>query len=167
MRNPKNVTASPRTLGLCVAIALTLSCAAPADKTTDVRATTDAIRQQIAKYTEALDAADINLASQVWRTSTEVSFIHPAGHARGWEEVKGIYHFFGSAFSERKLTVRDVSVHVNGETAWAEFYWHFAAKQSKDSSPIQTDGRETQIYEKAGNRWQLVHVHYSGPAVAP
>jgi ketosteroid isomerase-like protein len=93
--------------------------------------------------------------------------IHPAGHARGWEEVKGIYKFFGSSFSERKLTVRDVSVHVNGETAWAEFYWHFAAKQSKDGSAVQTDGRETQIYEKAGNRWQLVHVHYSGPAMAP
>jgi len=144
-----------------LAIAFTLSCAASGDKADD------AIRRQIAKYTAALDGADIDLASQVWRTSAEVSFIHPAGHARAWEEVKGIYKFFGSSFSERKLTVRDVSVHVNGETAWAEFYWHFAAKQSKDGSAVQTDGRETQIYEKAGKRWQLVHVHYSSPAMAP
>ncbi len=168
MRNPNSVTAArARAFGLCFAMALTLSCAAPRDKAGDAKVATDAIRQQIAKYTAALDAADINLASQVWRTSAEVSFIHPAGHARGWEEMKEIYKFFGSAFSERKLTVRDVSVHVNGETAWAEFYWHFAAKQSKDGSAVQTDGRETQIYEKAGNRWQLVHVHYSSPAMAP
>ena len=168
MRNPNSATAaSPRAFGLCFAIALTLSCTAPGDKAEDAKAAKDAIRQQIAKYTAALDAADIDLASQVWRTSAEVSFIHPAGHAHGWEEVKGIYNFFGSLFSERKLTVRDVSVHVNGETAWAEFYWHFAAKQSKDGSAVQTDGRETQIYEKAGNRWQLVHVHYSGLAMAP
>ncbi len=121
-----------------------------------------------ARYTAALDAADTDLASQVWRTSADVSFIHPAGHARGWEEVKAIYKFFGSSFSERKLTVRDVSVHVNGDTAWAawaEFYWHFVAKQSNDGSAVQTDGRETQIYDKAGNRWQLVHVHYSSPAI--
>ena len=144
-----------------------LSRAASGDNADDANAAKDAIRQQIAKYTAALDAADIDLASQVWRTSAEVSFIHPAGHAHGWEEVKEIYKFFGSFFSERKLTVRDVSVHVNGETAWAEFYWHFVAKQSKDGSAVQTDGRETQIYEKAGNRWQLVHVHYSGPAMAP
>ena len=157
----------PQAFGLCFAIALTLSCAAPGDKAADAKAPNEAIRQQIAKYTAALDAADIDLAAQVWRTSADVSFIHPAGHARGWEEVKKIYHFFGSFFSERKLTVRDVSVHVNGETAWAEFYWRFAAKQSKDGSPVQTEGRETQIYEKAGNRWQLVHVHYSGPAMAP
>jgi ketosteroid isomerase-like protein len=152
---------------LCFAIALTLSCTASSDKAGDGTAAQDAIRQQIAKYTAALDAADIDLASQVWQNSADVSFIHPAGHAHGWKEVKGIYNFFGSSFSERKLTVRDVSVHVNGETAWAEFYWHFAAKQSKDGSSVQTDGRETQIYEKAGNRWQLVHVHYSGAAMAP
>jgi ketosteroid isomerase-like protein len=168
MRNPNSATAAgARAFGLCFAIALTLSCAASGDKADDAKTAKDAIRRQIARYTAALDAADIDLASQVWRTSAEVSFIHPAGHARGWEEVKKIYKFFGSSFSERKLTVHDVSVHVNGETAWAEFYWHFAAKQSKDGSAVQTDGRETQIYEKAGNRWQLVHVHYSGPAMAP
>jgi ketosteroid isomerase-like protein len=156
-----------RALSLCAAIALTLSCAASGDKADDAKAATDAIRRQIANYTAALDAADIELASQVWLTSPEVSFIHPAGHAHGWEAVKGIYKFFGSSFSERKLTVRDVSIHVNGETAWAEFYWHFVAKQSKDGSTVQTDGRETQIYDKVANHWRLVHVHYSGPPMAP
>jgi ketosteroid isomerase-like protein len=159
--------ASARAFGLCFAIVFTLSCAASRDKAADAKAATEAIRQQVAKYTAALDATDIDLVSQVWRTSADVSFIHPGGHAHGWEEVKEIYSFFGSSFSQRKLTVRDISVHVNGETAWAEFYWHFVAKQSKDGSPVQTDGRETQIYEKAGDRWQLVHVHYSGPPMAP
>ncbi|MBI2690154.1 MAG: nuclear transport factor 2 family protein [Acidobacteria bacterium] len=168
MRNPNSTTAaSARGFGLWFAIALTLSCGASVDKADDAKAAKDAIRQQIAKYTAALDAADIDLASQVWRTSSDVTSIHPAGHAHGWEEMKGFYKFFGSAFSERKLTVRDVSIHVNGETAWAEFYWHFTAKQSKDGAAVQTDGRETQIYEKAGSRWQLVHVHYSSPAMAP
>ena len=168
MSNPSSRTAArARAFGLCFALAFTLPGAARGDKAGDAKAAKDAIRQQIARYTAALDAADIGLAAQVWRTSAEVSFIHPAGHAHGWKEVKEIYNFFGSSFSERKLTVSDVSVHVNGETAWAEFYWHFVAKQSKDGSAVQTDGRETQIYNKVGNRWQLVHVHYSGPAMAP
>jgi ketosteroid isomerase-like protein len=154
-----------RAFSVCVAIALTVSCESSRTQADDAKGAEDAIRQQIARYTAALDAADIDLASQVWRTSPDVSFIHPAGHARGWEEVKGIYKFFGSSFSERKLTVRDVSVHANGDTAWVEFYWHFVAKQNDDGSAVQTDGRETQIYSKAGTRWQLVHVHYSGPAM--
>src|SRR6266516_4904461 len=108
VRNPNRATAvNARALSLCAAIAFTLSCAASGDKADDAKAATDAIRRQIAQYTAALDAADIALASQVWLTSPEVSFIHPAGHAHGWEEVKEIYKFFGSSFSERKLTVRD------------------------------------------------------------
>jgi ketosteroid isomerase-like protein len=168
LRNPNRRTAAKVwAFCLCWAVAITLSCAAPGNKAGDSKAAEEAIRQQIAKYTVALDAADIELASQVWLTSPQVSFIHPGGHGHGWEEVKGIYSFFGSTFSERKLTARDVSVHVNGDSAWAEFYWHFVAKQSKDGVSIQTDGRETQVYNKAGDRWQLVHVHYSGPAMTP
>ena len=149
----------------CLAIAITVSCAPPVFLAADTKTAADAIRQQIAKYTAALDAADINLASQVWRTSSDVSFIHPAGHAHGWEEIKQFYGFFGTAFSERKLTVRDVSIHVNGNGAWVEFYWHFVGKQRNDGAPVETDGRETQVYNKTGSRWQLVHVHYSSPAM--
>jgi ketosteroid isomerase-like protein len=144
----------------------TLLCVACSNKVDDSKAATDSIRSQIAKYTAALDAANINLAAEVWRTSADISFIHPAGHAHGWEEVKGFYNFFGSAFSERKLTLRDEVIHVNGNSAWAEFYWHFIAK-GKDGSMVETDGRETQIYENSGTGWQLVHVHYSGPPLTP
>lgn len=165
MRNPTNVIAAGLSLAMVFTLSYTASCTATRDKAADTKAATDSIRQQVAKYTAALDAADINLASQVWRTTADVSFIHPGGHAHGWEEIKGIYSFFGSSFSERKLTARDVSVHVNGDTAWVEFYWHFDAKQSKDGSPVQTDGRESQVYEKAGDRWELVHGHYSSPVV--
>src|SRR5947207_1788305 len=63
---------------LSFALLFTISCGPPPDSASDVRAATDAIQQQIANYTAPLDAADINLASQVWLTSPDVSFIHPA-----------------------------------------------------------------------------------------
>jgi ketosteroid isomerase-like protein len=164
VKNINRAAAAVLTLGVCFAMVLTLSCGSSGENT---QAATDAIQQQMAKYTAALDAADLDLAAQVWRTSGDISLIHPGGHAHGWEEVKGFYKFFGSAFSERKLTARNVSVHVNGDTAWVEFYWHFTGKQGKDSSVVQTDGRETQVYYRAGNRWQLVHAHYSSPMTMP
>lgn len=84
MRNPNSATAATaRAFRLGCVIALTLSCAAPGAKADDPKAKV-AIQQQIAKYTAALDAADIDLASQVWRTSADISFIHPVGtHAAG------------------------------------------------------------------------------------
>jgi ketosteroid isomerase-like protein len=125
------------------------------------------IRSLIEKYAKSVDDADTTLAAQVWLNSPDVSFIHPLGHEHGFEQIKqNVYtRLMGETFSERKLTVHDVSVHVYGDAAWAEFYWDFAAKFRKDGSPLATHGRETQLYRKEQGRWRLVHVHYSGMPV--
>ncbi len=125
------------------------------------------IRRMIAKYAKSIDEADTTLASQIWSDSPEVSFIHPLGHEHGLEQIKqDVYrHLMGDTFSERKLSIHDISAHVYGDTAWAEFYWDFAAKFREGGSPITTHGRETQVYRKEQGRWRLVHVHYSGMPV--
>jgi ketosteroid isomerase-like protein len=146
---------SPR---LVLALVLLLPCRPQGRQVTEA----DQIRQLIANYAAAVDAADIELAAQVWDNSADVSFIHPLGEAHGWEEVKRFYiDIMGGMFSKRKLTPRDIKVHVYADSAWAEFYWRFIATQKSDGAEVQTSGRETQIYRKAGNRWVLVHVHYS------
>jgi len=141
-----------------IALLLLLPCWAQQPPLTD----SDAIRHLIANYAAAADAADVDLAAQVWDTSADVSFIHPLGYAHGWDEVKSFYtNIMGGMFSQRKLTPRDIKVHVYGDSAWSEFNWHFAATQKKDGAQVQSEGRETQIYRKIGSRWALVHVHYS------
>ena len=126
------------------------------------------IKSVIAKYAKSVDAADTNMASQVWLDSPEASFIHPLGHEHGFEQIKqNVYkRLMGKTFSERKLSVHDVAVQMLGDAAVAEFYWDFSAKFRKDGSPITTHGRETQVYRKTPDGWRLVHVHYSGMPVA-
>jgi ketosteroid isomerase-like protein len=123
-----------------------------------------AIRSLIDKYAKSIDAADTTRGAEVWLDSPNVSFIHPLGHEHGFEQIKqNVYtRLMGETFSERKLSVHDLSIHVFGDSAWAEFYWDFAAKFRKDGSPLTTHGRETQLYHKIQGRWRLVHVHYSG-----
>jgi Xaa-Pro aminopeptidase len=122
------------------------------------------LRSLIEKYAKSVDAADTTLAAEVWLDSSYISFIHPLGHEHGFEQIKqNVYtRLTGETFSERKLSVHDVSIHVFGDAAWAEFYWDFVAKFRKDGSPLTTHGRETQLYQKIQSRWRLVHVHYSG-----
>jgi len=125
------------------------------------------IEHLIAEYARAVDTADVMLVREIWSNSPDVSFIHPLGHEHGIDQVaENVFrHLMGDTFSERKLNIRDVSIHTYGDTAWAEFYWDFAAKFRKDGSPLATKGRETQIYHKEQGRWRLVHVHYSGMPV--
>jgi ketosteroid isomerase-like protein len=125
------------------------------------------ISQMVSKYAQSVDAADTTLATQVWLNSPEVSFIHPRGHEHGLDQIKeNVYkRLMGDTFSERKLRPRDISVHVFHDCAWVEFYWDFTAKLRKDGSPINTHGRESQVYWKTQDGWRLVHVHYSGMPV--
>jgi ketosteroid isomerase-like protein len=130
----------------------------------DHGADVDAIGRIIARYAQSIDAADTTMASQLWWDSPEVSFIHPLGHEHGFDQVKqNVYkRLMGETFSERKLTPRDITIHVYGDAAWSEFYWDFNAQFRKDGRPIATHGRETQIYRKIQGTWRIIHVHYSG-----
>jgi Xaa-Pro aminopeptidase len=90
----------------------------------------DESRALIAKYAKSIDGADTVLASEIWLDSPEASFIHPRGEAHSWDGIKlNIYqHLMGDLFSERDLQVRDITIHVYGDAAWADFNWHFVAK---------------------------------------
>lgn len=142
-------------------------CAATGAKGTQLAHSGDAeaaIRSLIDTYAKSIDAADTTVASEVWATTPDVSLIHPRGHERGWDAVKTRFYeqTMGQNFSERKLTVKNLAIHTYNDTAWAEFYWAFAAKLRSDGSPHTTEGRETQVYRKIKGAWRLVHVHISG-----
>ena len=148
-----------RMLLFCVTV-LAASCSRPTD---DERI----IREQVANYTKALDTGDLGLAAHVWWDTKDVSAITPMGHSHGWNEVKGIYQFFGDNFTDRHLQARDIAVHLMGDTAWVEYNWHFDAKIKANGMEIHSDGRESEVFRKIDAAWRIVHIHYSGPAVSP
>ena len=124
-----------------------------------------AIRDVVKRYLESVEAADTGMARKVWAADERISFIHPMGHERGWEQIKSnVYEkLMGGLFSKRRLAARDVAVKVYGDFAVVEFYWVFDATWKKDGSALQTRGRETQVMRRGkGGAWELVHVHYSG-----
>jgi ketosteroid isomerase-like protein len=122
-----------------------------------------AIHHVIEQYAKAADTVDLNLVSQIWSHSPEVSFIYPLGEEHGFDAIQ--QHFFqgllGGMFSARNLEPHNVEVHVIGDAGWSEFHWTFHATMRKDGSAITTHGVETQVYRKESGKWLLVHVHYS------
>jgi Xaa-Pro aminopeptidase len=142
--------------------------AQPSKKVNEADPNEKEIELLIAKYAISIDRADTDLAAKIWWDSPQVSFVHPLGHERGFDQSKqNIYKLLTvGTFSERKLSVRDVSVQVPGDSALPVFYWDFAAKFRKGETPIATHGRETQLYVKQEGVWRLAHVHYSGMPVS-
>ncbi len=148
--------------GLLLGALLAIGAAAPGQDDGQILALID-------KYAEAATRADTGLAAEVWATDADVTLIHPKGFERGWQQVRtNVYEkLMGAALTDRKLAVHDVTVHVLGEMAWAEFQWDFSAIRRSDGAPVKTRGRETQIYRKTARGWRLVHVHYSGAPDGP
>lgn len=115
----------------------------------------------VAVYAQAVDQADTVLASKLWSPTAEISFIHPKGTEYGWNGIKKIYQTFKDNFTARKLSFSDLKFAYYGDVSWLTFSWTFNATLKSDRSPVQTRGRETQIWRKINYEWRLVHVHYS------
>ena len=153
---------SLRTVPACL---LLLACVAwkPAGAP-DPKADERDIMLLIAQYAASIDAADTGRAAEMWHTFPRASMIHPLGHERGWSDISHNFYrkLMGETFSERKLTTRDIVIHLQGDSAWAEFYWRFQAKLKSTGAAVDHQGRETQIYQRDPmRRWRLHHVHYS------
>lgn len=84
----------------------------------------------------------------------------------GWKEYsEGVQKTFFDNMppnsSELKL-LDDFQVKRSGNLAVTSATFHFWAKM-KDGSKLENDGRVTSVWEKTGDRWLIVHDHWSFP----
>ena len=159
--------------GTCVVLVMVLlSASAGPMRAQDPQQSARAeIRHLMDVYMRAVDDADPKLAATVFLTTEDASFINPVGHERGWKQIADevFVKLMGQTFATRKLTASaEPVIQVFGDAAVAEFDWDFVATLRSNGSPVHTTGRESQFYVRFPDQgWKLVHVHYSGPAVAP
>ncbi|WP_448044291.1 hypothetical protein [Bradyrhizobium liaoningense] len=101
-------------------------------------------------YLQSIDAADADMATKVWSTTPQVSFIHPLGHERGWDQIKT--NFYGKVLEGRlkdrhlKL-VGDPAIHVCGKSAIVEFYWELRRHYKGKRRACARRWQETRVYE--------------------
>ena len=117
-------------------------------------------------YTQSIEMADTTLASELWAHTAEISYINPEGIEYGWNGVKNIYKILRDDFSTRKLSFFNLNFAHYDNVSWLTFNCLFDATMKANNMPVQTKGRETQIWKKTNAGWRLVHVHFSGIPVA-
>lgn len=121
------------------------------------------IQQLQKRYVESIDKADTALVDEVWSHSPDVIFIEPLGTERGLSQVEAfVRDTFGKTFSKRDLQLESPSIHVDGDSAWSEMTWTFHAIFRDTGQPLETKGRETQIFHREHGAWHIIAIHYSG-----
>ena len=116
-------------------------------------------------YRESINhAEDTSLAERVWEQDADVSMIFPLGQARGWDSIRDTFYnkVMAGRFDKRELTIVGTPRVVEREGfGIVEFDWEFHARKREDGAEVTTRGRESQVYQKKGDTFRLVHVHYS------
>jgi len=135
---------------LLAGVVFLIPACATAQEDTGAPADIEAIRHLVDSYTKAVNTIDLNLLSQIWSHSPEVSFIYPLGEEHGFDAIEPhvFQNVMGGMFSAHDLQAHDLAIHVDGDAAWSEFHWVFHATIRKDGSAVSTRGVETQIYRK-------------------
>ena len=127
----------------------------------DLEKEKEAIEAVVDAYIKTINDGDVDLARQIWANEGVVTFIGPQGHFKGVEQIcERIVMSFKNNFIKRDLKKEDLTIIVEGNSAWAEFTWQFDAVRS-DGRDHNARGRETQIFRKVRGKWKLVHIHYS------
>ncbi|MDV2991231.1 MAG: hypothetical protein N4J56_000885 [Chroococcidiopsis sp. SAG 2025] len=83
---------------------------------------------------------------------------------KGWTDYKaGIQsHLFNKMPKFQLAANDDVQVNRRDNLAWKTFTWHLSA-QLNDGTPIESDGRQTDIWEHRNGQWLIIHEHISAP----
>src|SRR5215469_18858957 len=97
---------------------LVLFCIIAAAKTITAQTTSGArdeemLRQLLKTYEKSIDTLDLTLADRIFSHAPEVSFTHPRGTEKGFDQIiKNFYQATMGTFSERELLLENPVVHV-------------------------------------------------------
>src|SRR5262245_18349953 len=68
------------------------------------------LEQVFKTYVQSINAAEVDLASQVWLQSPDIVIVTPVGRYKGWDSVRNeIYPAMQREFTDRNVEVSNVS----------------------------------------------------------
>jgi ketosteroid isomerase-like protein len=112
------------------------------------------------RFYAAFESLDIARMDEVWAQQDHVTCIHPGWTIRsGWPAVRDSWVLiFNNTFSMR-FELTDVMVQVAGDIAWVICVENLTTQQSDE--PQQAKVLATNLYERLGNEWLMIHHHGS------
>ena len=142
---------------LCVTLIAGRALAADADEQAIRSVITKAVENWSAMNPDANDVFYTADARVVWFDIAPMQYV-------GWRAYKEGVKQLNTGLDGMSLKVHDdVAVRRKGSVAWAT-YTFSAELRWKDRKVEKGEGRATDILEKRGGKWIIVHEHVSFPA---
>jgi ketosteroid isomerase-like protein len=123
----------------------------------------EAVRAANRDFYAAFEALERGAMERVWLHSVRVQCTHP-----GWRRLTGYAAVMGSwerifeSTIEMRFDLTGVEVTVNGDLAWVVCTENITAKTLDGPSRARVEA--TNVFERHGGQWLLVH-HHGSPVV--
>ena len=96
--------------------------------------------------------------SDIWSHDEAVTTMHPIGGREiGWTAVKGPWEQVAKLASKGGVELKEQVIRVVGDLAYEVGFEH--GKCTLAGEPITIDHRVTNVYQKQGGVWKIVHHH--------
>ena len=143
------------------------SCGGPAAPAKTEDATAE-IRPLMDKMTAEWSTLDPSLVAKYYAKDTGLAFydVAPLKYT-GWQAYEDGSKKTFSDWKSIKLTISpDFKAYKNGNIAWATFTSYFEITP-KTGPAMKGEARNTEVFEKRGKEWLIVHEHGSVPMPDP
>jgi ketosteroid isomerase-like protein len=128
----------------------------------DDRAAVQAANELFYQAFESLDLAQMD---RVWLHGDRVACVHPGwNRLHGWEEVRRSWAAIFQSTSEMRFTITDVRAELSGDLGWVHCTENILS-ETRGSLAI-TAILATNVFERWGGRWLMVH-HHASHILAP
>lgn len=119
------------------------------------------VNQQFYEAFESLDIAKMDL---IWSQQEYVTCVHPGWTLRvGWPAVRDSWVLiFNNTFS-MKFDLTEIQIQVAGDIAWVICTENITSRQGDSTQESQV--LATNLFERIGDQWKIIHHHGSPVAV--
>jgi ketosteroid isomerase-like protein len=117
-------------------------------------------------FYEAFEQQDLDAMSAVWKQSEDVRCSHPGeAPAHGWDAVRASWRRIFESTDLFRVRVTDIQARVCDDLAVVVCVELITAVS--DGEAMEGAVAATNVYERVGGRWLMVHHQGSGLAVRP
>jgi ketosteroid isomerase-like protein len=151
---------------LSVILAVGLSAWRHGDQGVQAQQTADSEQVQAVNeaFYKAISAKDMPRLERLWSYAPYVHVIHPASTdvISGWDAVRHSWEEVFAHYEQITLAMREPQIRVGHNVAWIVGQEQFHGRRT-GSDLVTFVSLATNVFEKQGDTWRLVHHHGSCP----
>ena len=126
----------------------------------------EAIRAANDRFYRAFEKLDMEAMVGVWAQTDYVKCIHPGwGLLAGWEAVRASWELIFRNTGEITFTLTDVQVEFRGPLGWVTLTENILSHL--EGRVAATSVLATNVFERTGGGWRLIHHHASHVMMPP